>query len=158
MNKHLLAKITLLGAAQLFTFHTAFADIPLTPAQFAKAKTENFDKKAILSNLNKPHALLWGPDNQIWLTERATGKILRVNPESGSAKTVFQVPEIVSDADGQNGLLGFAFHPDFKHNPYIYISGTFKNPKSTDKELPNQTIIRRYTYNKTTDTFENLLI
>ncbi|OTT23367.1 hypothetical protein CAS83_10335 [Acinetobacter baumannii] len=42
MNKHLLAKITLLGAAQLFTFHTAFADIPLTPAQFAKAKTENF--------------------------------------------------------------------------------------------------------------------
>ncbi|RSR51261.1 quinoprotein glucose dehydrogenase, partial [Acinetobacter baumannii] len=62
--------------------------------------------------------------------------------------------EIVSDADGQNGLLGFAFHPDFKHNPYIYISGTFKNPKSTDKELPNQTIIRRYTYNKTTDTFE----
>ncbi len=37
-------------------------------------------------------------------------------------------PEIVSDADGQNGLLGFAFHPDFKHNPYIYISGTFKNP------------------------------
>ncbi len=27
MNKHLLAKITLLGAAQLFTFHTAFADI-----------------------------------------------------------------------------------------------------------------------------------
>ncbi|HFF5480473.1 TPA: quinoprotein glucose dehydrogenase, partial [Acinetobacter baumannii] len=100
MNKHLLAKITLLGAAQLFTFHTAFADIPLTPAQFAKAKTENFDKKVILSNLNKPHALLWGPDNQIWLTERATGKILRVNPESGSAKTVFQVPEIVSDADG----------------------------------------------------------
>lgn len=42
-----------------------------------------------------------GPDNQIWLTERATGKILRVNPVSGSAKTVFQVPEIVSDADGQ---------------------------------------------------------
>jgi quinoprotein glucose dehydrogenase len=77
--------------------------------------------------------LLWGPDNQIWLTERATGKILRVNPESGSAKTVFQVPEIVNDADGQNGLLGFAFHPDFKHNPYIYISGTFKNPKSTEK-------------------------
>lgn len=38
------------------------------------------------STLYKPHALLWGPDNQIWLTERATGKILRVNPESGSPK------------------------------------------------------------------------
>lgn len=154
MNKHLLAKITLLGAAQLVTLNSAFADVPLTPSQFAKAKTESFDKKVLLSNLNKPHALLWGPDNQIWLTERATGKILRVNPESGSVKTIFQVPEIVNDADGQNGLLGFAFHPNFKHNPYIYVSGTFKNPKSTDKELPNQTIIRRYTYNKATDTFE----
>ncbi len=100
MNKHLLAKIALLGAAQLVTLNSAFADVPLTPSQFAKAKTENFDKKVILSNLNKPHALLWGPDNQIWLTERATGKILRVNPESGSIKTVFQVPEIVNDADG----------------------------------------------------------
>ena len=113
MNKHLLAKIALLSAVQLVTL-SAFADVPLTPSQFAKAKSENFDKKVILSNLNKPHALLWGPDNQIWLTERATGKILRVNPESGSVKTVFQVLEIVNDADGQNGLLGFAFHPDFK--------------------------------------------
>ncbi len=42
MNKHLLAKITLLGAAQLFTFHTAFADIPLTPAQFAKSENRKF--------------------------------------------------------------------------------------------------------------------
>ena len=31
-----------------------------------------------------------GPDNQIWLTERATGKILRVNPESGSPKQYFR--------------------------------------------------------------------
>ena len=29
-----------------------------------------------------------GPDNQIWLTERATGKILRVNPESGSENSI----------------------------------------------------------------------
>lgn len=90
MNKHLLAKITLLGAAQLLTLNSAFADVPLTPSQFAKAKTESFDKKVLLSNLNKPHALLWGPDNQIWLTERATGKILRVNPESGSVKQFFR--------------------------------------------------------------------
>ena len=69
MNKHLLAKIALLSAAQLLTLNSAFADVPLTPSQFAKAKTESFDKKVLLSNLNKPHALLWGPDNQIWLIQ-----------------------------------------------------------------------------------------
>ena len=55
-----------------------------------------------------------------------TGKILRVNPETGAVKTVFQVPGIINDPHAQNGLLGFAFHPDFKNNPYIYISGTLK--------------------------------
>ncbi|MDI9757145.1 hypothetical protein QM276_16155, partial [Acinetobacter baumannii] len=81
----------------------ALADVPLTPAQFAKAKTENFEEKVLLSNLNKPHALVWGPDNQIWLTELVTGKILRVNPETGAVKTVFQVPGIINDPHAQNG-------------------------------------------------------
>lgn len=155
MNKHLLLNIAFLGSVQLFTMSNALADVPLTPAQFAKAKTENFEKKVLLSNLNKPHALVWGPDNQIWLTELVTGKILRVNPETGAVKTVFQVPGIINDPHAQNGLLGFAFHPDFKNNPYIYISGTFKNPQATDKNSPNQTIIRRYIYNKSTDTLQN---
>ncbi|MFW2746866.1 quinoprotein glucose dehydrogenase, partial [Acinetobacter baumannii] len=104
MNKHLLLNIAFLGSVQLFTMSNALADVPLTPAQFAKAKTENFEKKVLLSNLNKPHALVWGPDNQIWLTELVTGKILRVNPETGAVKTVFQVPGIINDPHAQNGL------------------------------------------------------
>ena len=157
MKKHLLVKMAVLGIIQSCVSASVFADIPLTPAQFAKADSQKFDKKVLLSNLNKPHALLWGPDNQIWLTELATGKIIRVNPETGAAKTVFQVPDIINDDHAQNGFLGFTFHPNFKQHPYIYVSGTFKNPNATDKNLPNQTIIRRYTYNKTTDSFEKPL-
>lgn len=40
MNKHLLLNIAFLGSVQLFTMSNALADVPLTPAQFAKAKTE----------------------------------------------------------------------------------------------------------------------
>ena len=37
---------------------------------------------AIVSNLNYPWEILWGPDNNIWMTERG-GKISRVNPATG---------------------------------------------------------------------------
>lgn len=154
MNKHLLIKMALLGTIQSFITTAVFADIALTPSQFANAKNKDFEQKVLLSNLNQPHALLWGPDQNIWLTERETGKIIRVNPESGVTKTVFQFPDIVHDEHAQNGLLGFVFHHNFKQNPYIYISGTFRNPKATDKDFPNQTIIRRYTYNPIADSFE----
>ncbi|ETY69271.1 hypothetical protein X964_05875 [Acinetobacter baumannii MDR_MMC4] len=108
MNKHLLLNIAFLGSVQLFTMSNALADVPLTPAQFAKSKKlKNFEKKVLLSNLNKPHALVWGPDNQIWLTELVTGKILRVNPETGAVKTVFQVPGIINDPHAQKRLVRF---------------------------------------------------
>lgn len=44
MNKHLLLNIAFrFGPA--FTMSNALADVPLTPAQFAKAKTENFERR-----------------------------------------------------------------------------------------------------------------
>lgn len=132
MNKHLLLNIAFrFGPA--FTISNALADVPLTPAQFAKAKLKIL-KKVLLSNLNKPHALVWGPDNQIWLTELVTGKILRVNPETGAVKTVFQVPGIINDPHAQNGLLGFAFHPDFKIT-HIFISLELLKSSGNRQEL-----------------------
>ncbi len=73
MNKHLLTKIAL-GVLPRFAFIQRLLIFLLLLHNLLKQEQKILIKK-FLSNLNKPHALLWGPDNQIWLTERATGRL-----------------------------------------------------------------------------------
>lgn len=67
--------------------------------------------------------LAWGPDNAIWVTERP-GSISRVNPTTG-AKT--PVGQLSVAENGEGGLLGMAFHPDFAQQPYIYLMHTYSS-------------------------------
>lgn len=66
--------------------------------------------------------LAWGPDNQIWVTERP-GIISRVNPTTGAISRVGTLP--VNEI-GEGGLMGLAFHPDFTSgSPFIYVAHTY---------------------------------
>ena len=65
--------------------------------------------------------LAWGSDNAIWVTERP-GTISRVNPTTGT-KTVLGQISVVENGEG--GLLGMAFHPDFPQQPFIYLMYTY---------------------------------
>jgi aldose sugar dehydrogenase len=67
--------------------------------------------------------LAWGPDNNIWITERP-GTISRVNPTTG-AKT--QVGQISVSEINEGGLLGMAFHPNFAQQPYVYLMYTYSS-------------------------------
>lgn len=66
--------------------------------------------------------LAWGPDNNIWVTERPGG-ISRVNPATGAITRLGTLP--VNEV-GEGGLMGLAFHPDFgSGQPYIYLAHTY---------------------------------
>lgn len=66
--------------------------------------------------------MAWGPDNQIWVTER-TGIISRINPATGAISRVGTLP--VNEI-GEGGLMGLAFHPDFTSgSPFIYVAHTY---------------------------------
>ena len=41
--------------------------------------TTEIDTSSIVTGLDTPWEILWGPDDHIWLTERS-GKISRLNP------------------------------------------------------------------------------
>ncbi|MEB3767391.1 PQQ-dependent sugar dehydrogenase [Acinetobacter sp. MD2] len=130
------------------------ADVPLPLSAYVNATSPEFSRTVITSQLKNPHNIVWGADNNLWLTEQQTGNIIRVNPETGKATTVFTVPDMVYDEDTQNGLLGIALDPKFgqmNHN-FIYLSVSIKNPNATDKNYPNQTVVRRYSYDKKQDT------
>lgn len=81
--------------------------------------------------------LAWGSDNAIWVTERP-GTISRVNPTTG-AKTVIGQLNVVENGEG--GLLGMAFHPDFPQQPFVYTMYTYANPNGS---YSNRLVRMRY--------------
>lgn len=76
----------------------------------------------VITGLDTPWEILWGPDNFIWMTERY-GRISRVNPESGKLTELINIEGVFED--GERGLMGMVLHPDFTNNPYAYTVYTY---------------------------------
>lgn len=97
--------------------------------------------RVLNSSLSLPWEITWGPDNKIWMTERG-GKISRVDTATGAVNLLHIITEVVSQGEG--GLLGMALHPNFKTQPYVYVTYNYLNA-SVYKEK-----IVRFTYSNST--------
>ncbi|WP_020568186.1 glucose/sorbosone family PQQ-dependent dehydrogenase [Neolewinella persica] len=74
--------------------------------------------------LDTPWDLHYGPDDFLWVTERETGRVFRINPDSGAKDELVRVPNVYTDSR-QDGLLGMALHEDILgDSPYVYLSYT----------------------------------
>lgn len=78
--------------------------------------------KSLVTNLDTPWEILWGPDNHIWMTER-TGKVSRVDPSNGDLKMLLQLSDVIEG--NERGLMGLAIHPDFPANASVYLAYTY---------------------------------
>ncbi len=65
---------------------------------------------ALATNLSTIWELAWGPDDFIWMTERA-GRISRVNPATGQVLPVLTLPDVTEN--NESGLLGLAVMEPF---------------------------------------------
>src|SRR5690349_16781328 len=79
-------------------------------------QSDPFTVSTLVSGLDTPWDLAWGPDGMIWVSERG-GRISRVDPASGARTTAGNVPAYQS---GEGGLMGIAFYPDFAREPFLY--------------------------------------
>jgi aldose sugar dehydrogenase len=95
----------------------------------------------LVQGLNYPWEILWGPDNNIWMTERE-GKISRVDPTTGTVKHVYTITEVVSNGEG--GLLGMVLCPDFSSNPQVFVAYDYNNGVDYREKVV------RFTYHGTT--------
>ena len=99
-------------------------------------------KDTILNgSLQFPWEILWGPDNQIWMTER-DGKISKINPLTGAKTELLTIPDVVSIGEG--GLLGMVLHPDFSSTSHVFVAYNYHNNLGHYRGK-----IVRYTYNGT---------
>ena len=92
--------------------------------------------ETLTSGLDTPWEIAWGPDDAIWVTERG-GAIHRVNPDTGR---VAQVGRIAVTEVGESGLMGMAFHPDFRAQPFVYLVYSF----SAGNEIRNRLVRMRF--------------
>ncbi len=111
-----------------------------------------FTQRTVIANQPMPWDIAWGPDNQIWYTERTTGRVSKVNPATGVKTVMLTLGSQMVQSTGQDGLLGMAIHPEFNSGkPYVYLAFTYREISATER----LTCIRRYQYNSATQKLES---
>jgi len=93
---------------------------------------EGLRVETIVTGLDTPWDLAWGPDGQLWVTERG-GRVSRVNAATGQRTTAGQVADVTDS--GESGLMGIAFHPDFATQPYVFLSHSYSQGGSLRNRL-----------------------
>jgi PQQ-dependent dehydrogenase (s-GDH family) len=144
--------VTGLTAGTTYTFTVIAKDVAgnsspassgLVVTTFLSVPIETFTMRTVIASQRMPHDLVYGPDNNIWYTERFAGKVSFVNPATGVKTVVLTLGSNMVLVSGQDGLMGLALHPQFRQGkPYAYISYTYQSLSSTVRK----TRIERYTY------------
>lgn len=104
---------------------------------------EPFEGRVIIDGLNAPWAMSYGPDNNLWITERQGKNIGKINPETGEYTKLYTV-ENAFVGPQHEGVLGLALGPNFlKGKNDLYTAYTYKNENG--KEFAR---IVKLTYNE----------
>ena len=134
--------------AALLATGTAFGQV--TPVEIASGDSSLFAGRVLTSGLDNPWAMRWGPDNQIWVTERTSGEVTRIDPVSGVQQAVLTIEDVYTGQQHE-GLLGLALHPELGQgtgNDYVYLGYTINNG-TADAPDPAAQIVR-YSWNAQT--------
>lgn len=109
---------------------------------------ERFSMRVLASGLDGPWEVAWGPDQQLWVTERTGRRVVRINPADGSKSVAVTIPEVNQNVS-QDGLLGLAFHADLLRgtgNDFVYVAFTYDDAPGT--ALARRLAIRRYRFDQ----------
>lgn len=110
------------------------------------ASEDNFALRVVALGLSAPWEITWGPDAQLWTTERVGKRVIRVDPTSG-AQTVALTVADAYQASGQDGVLGMALDPRLGQASgadYIYLAYTYDADAGSD--IDRRAKLVRYTY------------
>ena len=92
-----------------------------TPAgEIIKSERASFSLIVIADSIQVPFGMAFLSEDQLLATDRATGRLLRIDVEKGSKTVIKGAPDAFCNADG--GLLDVALHPQFDKNRWIYLS------------------------------------
>ncbi|WP_316528192.1 PQQ-dependent sugar dehydrogenase [Kitasatospora brasiliensis] len=107
-------------------------------------QTPQTQAKVVTDGLGDPYEITYGPDGRLWVSEKSGLKVTRVDPQSGAKTTALDLTgkAFHSSPDGQDGVLGFALHPDFgkgKDSDFVYLAYTYKNGSDSATKIVRYT-------------------
>ncbi len=143
------------GTLALLGATTAWAQ---NPRDSHHVGPETFTTRTLVTNLDNPWDMAWGPDDYLWITERTGFRVTRVNPSDGS-KHVALVLDDVYQSVVHDGLLGIALHPDLlrgRGNDYVFIASTYDRDPGPD--VTRRIRVRRYTFNRASQTLKSPVV
>ena len=151
-------RLSMTSALLAVAMGTLLASAPVlaqvTPVEIASGAAEKFSSRVLTTQLENPWAMVWGPDNKIWVTERTAARVTRVDPVSGQKFPLLTIEEVFTGIQHE-GLFGLALHPQFMKdtgNDYVYVSYTV-NDGTAEAPKPSAKLVR-YTYNGTSEQLE----
>lgn len=98
-----------------------------------------FEGTVLTEGLDSPWDMVWGPDRQIWVTEREGKRVTRINPQTGEKKVVGTIPDVYIGPQHE-GVLGIALDPDLGKadaKNHVYVAHT-----SMDGDKEHARIVR----------------
>lgn len=110
---------------------------------------ERFTSRTLVTGLDNPWDMTWGPDGYLWLTERTAARVTRINPEDGSKHNALTLTDVYQSVV-QDGLLGLALHPDLlrgRNNDQVFLAYTYD--RDPGPSLDRRMRVSRYTYDRT---------
>lgn len=84
-----------------------------------------FSAEVFIPNADFPTAVRFSPDGRMFYTEKNSGNVRIVENGSLLSQPFATLPV---GTDGEQGLLGLAFDPDFANNHYVYVFYSEANP------------------------------
>ncbi|MDH4065491.1 MAG: PQQ-dependent sugar dehydrogenase [Acidobacteriota bacterium] len=107
---------------------------------------EPFARRVVATGLANPWEVTWGPDGQLWITERTGFRVTRINPADGSTRVALELDDVYQSVE-QDGLLGMALHPGLLKGQgvdHVFVAYTYD--RDPGPGVTRRIRIRRYTY------------
>jgi glucose/arabinose dehydrogenase len=79
-----------------------------------------FTETAVATGLSNPTAMEFAPNGDLWVLEQGGG-LKRFRPGSTTADVVANIANLGLDSQGERGLLGIAFDPNYSSDKWIYL-------------------------------------
>ena len=85
----------------------------------ARERGEASATRTIATGLQVPWGIAFLPGGDALVSERTTGRILRISPDGSRKRTVMRVPGVDTNS-GEGGLLGLAVSPRYARDRLVY--------------------------------------